>query len=273
MLKTRVKTAAVLTVAVLVVVYFSYIPGVINGAAALLGMIAVWEIYTVCGVQKKSVGFAVSVLLAGGCPFLPAGHYAAAAAVLFPLGILWFALEARDLTRFMLSEKMTAFLMSVVVSVFFKAVPVLRSGEFGLIWLLLAVVVCTATDTAAYFTGRAFGRHKLAPRVSPGKSREGAAGGMVFAVVLAVLFCRIVSAAGYGSVRYGVVLLYAVTASVVGQAGDLSLSVIKRIAGVKDYGRLMPGHGGVLDRFDSMLFVFPYTVLFLRVLPILTAGA
>lgn len=272
MLKTRVKTAAVLTAVVLVVLYFSYIPGVMNAAAALLGMMAVWEIYTVCGVHKKSVWFAVSILLAGGCPFLPAGHYTAAAAVLFPLGVLWFALEARDLTHFMLPEKRTAFFMSVIVAAFFKAVPVLRGGEFGLIYLLLAVVVCTATDTAAYFTGRAFGRHKLAPRVSPGKSREGAVGGLVFAVVLAMLFCRIVSAAGYGGARYGVVLLYAVTASVVGQAGDLSLSVIKRIAGVKDYGKLMPGHGGVLDRFDSMLFVFPYTILFLRVLPILTAG-
>ncbi|MGM9615108.1 MAG: phosphatidate cytidylyltransferase [Oscillospiraceae bacterium] len=272
MLKTRVKTAAVLTVIVLVVLYFSYIPGVINVAAAFLGMVAVWEIYTVCGVKKKSIGFVAALLLAGVCPFLPDRYYTAAVAVLFPLGVLWFALEARDLTHFMLPENLTAFVMSVIVAAFFKAVPVLRGGEFGLVYLLLAVVVCTATDTAAYFTGRAFGRHKLAPRISPGKSREGAVGGTVAAVLLAVLFCWIVSAVGYGRARYGVVLLYAVTASVVGQVGDLSLSVIKRIAGVKDYGKLMPGHGGVLDRFDSILFVFPYTILFLCLLPILTAG-
>ncbi len=188
------------------------------------------------------------------------------AVVLLPLALLWFVLEARDLTRFMLPEKTTAFLLSLLVPVFFKAIPVLRGGEQGLLRLLLAVVVCTATDTAAYFTGRALGRHKLAPRVSPGKSREGAIGGVVFAVVFAMLFCQIVSAAGYGSGRYGAVLLYAVTASAVGQAGDLSLSVIKRIAGVKDYGRIMPGHGGVLDRFDSLLFVFPYTILFWELL-------
>ena len=243
MLKTRVKTAAVL-------------------------VIAAWELYGVCGYPRKSIPFVLSLGIAGALPFLPLPDYALALAVIFPLTVLLFALEARDLTRFALFGRGTAFVFSLAISLLFKAFPLLREGPNGLYRFLLPIAVCVVTDTAAYFVGRALGKHKLAPKISPGKSVEGAVGGTLGALVLTGAIAAIVAACGGPAPRWVALLLYALTASLLGQAGDLSLSVLKRITGVKDYGKLMPGHGGVLDRFDSMLFAVPYTLLFLRLFPV-----
>jgi phosphatidate cytidylyltransferase len=119
-------------------------------------------------------------------------------------------------------------------------------------WLVVfAVVLTTALDSGAYFAGKTLGKHKLAPVVSPGKTWEGAIGGFLAALVLGVAFARAV----------GLPLPFALTAAVVvgvlGQLADLSKSAIKREIGVKDFGTLIPGHGGVLDRFDSLLYAAP----------------
>lgn len=129
----------------------------------------------------------------------------------------------------------------------------------GLVFLLFAVVVLT--DSAAYFVGRAFGRHKLAPKVSPGKTWEGAAAGFLFAVAsaLAVWWLReryqFAALPDWNWPRY----LYAgAVLSIAAQVGDLAESCLKRDAGVKDSGAFFPGHGGVLDRCDGFLFAAPF---------------
>ena len=121
-------------------------------------------------------------------------------------------------------------------------------------WLALAIAVTFANDTGAYFVGRALGRHKLAPALSPGKTIEGAVGGLVAA--LTVIFVT-----GWAFMPYlsaGECLGMGLAVSVVGPAGDLIESLIKRTAGVKDSGRAIPGHGGILDRIDALLFVGAY---------------
>ena len=265
MLKTRVKTAAVLIVLAAVLLYFSDHPVVMAAAAALLGIIAAWELYGICGHERKSLPFAVSALFAAIFPFIPLPNYAAVLIFALPLGALCFALEARDLTRFVLFKRWTPFLFSLIITLFFRSFPALRAGSFGLYTLLLTVAVCVFTDTGAYFIGRALGKHKLAPKISPGKSREGAVGGAAAACILCPLLCLAVPGAEAAYVR---ALVFSLTASIVGQAGDLALSVLKRITGAKDYGRIMPGHGGVLDRFDSMLFAVSYAVIFMYFFPV-----
>ncbi|MCG7407459.1 phosphatidate cytidylyltransferase [Paenibacillus sp. ACRRX] len=124
----------------------------------------------------------------------------------------------------------------------------------GLFWTILMFAAIWASDIGAYFTGRAIGRHKLWPAISPNKTIEGAVGGIISAMVVCVLalFVRpdvlgVPQALGIG-----------IAASIVGQMGDLIQSAYKRIRGVKDSGTLLPGHGGVLDRCDSWLIVFPF---------------
>ena len=134
--------------------------------------------------------------------------------------------------------------------------------------ILIPFVVGFLSDSGAYFIGCRFGRHKLAPQISPKKSIEGVIGGVIFAVVGMLLYVLILQIFCKASVNYGYALVYAIFGTAVGVFGDLCFSVIKRQTGIKDYGTLFPGHGGVLDRFDSMLFVCPLIEFLLEVLPV-----
>ena len=129
----------------------------------------------------------------------------------------------------------------------------LRLLPDGRDWLLLAFLTTFATDTGAYAAGRALGRHKLAPRFSPGKTREGAAGGLLSGALAALALNALL---GLG-VSPAAMLALGATAAAAAQLGDLAESALKRAAGVKDMGALIPGHGGLLDRLDSLLFVVP----------------
>jgi len=134
----------------------------------------------------------------------------------------------------------------------------LSGGEWWVLWLLAVIF---AGDTAAYYTGRSFGRHRLSPRVSPGKTWEGTAGGLAASLLAGV-------AAGVGLLPEAPLRLLAplaLTLGGVGVLGDLFESMLKRLAQVKDAGSLLPGHGGLLDRLDSLLFAGP-VVLYARLL-------
>ena len=125
----------------------------------------------------------------------------------------------------------------------------------GAFFLCLTGLICALTDIFAYLVGSRFGRHKLAPKVSPGKSIEGALGGLGITVVLIVLvFGRFFD-------DIGTLVLYTAVVSILGQFGDLSMSAVKRVAGVKDFGHIFPGHGGILDRCDSLMYPLAFTWL------------
>lgn len=142
---------------------------------------------------------------------------------------------------------------------------VLRVSPFGSAdkgaWLMLFVAACVwATDTFAYFVGRALGKHKLAPALSPAKTIEGAIGGLCGAMAVGAAFGNWIHLPLVHGLAIGAI------AGTVGQMGDLFESALKREIGVKDFGHVMPGHGGALDRFDSLLFVVPLAYLYLRLI-------
>lgn len=192
--------------------------------------------------------------------------------IVLPLKLLWPDLAIRD-------EQLMWFAMLIylVLTVFFHTktnlhqaailfIGILYIGygfhymittrlvlEDGLLWSLFVFGCIWLTDTGAYFTGMLLGRHRLAPKISPNKTIEGALGGVLFAVLFAVLF----SSLSGTFIAYGRAVLLAVIIAVTGQIGDLIQSAYKRLQGVKDSGNLLPGHGGVLDRVDSWLIVFP----------------
>jgi len=119
-------------------------------------------------------------------------------------------------------------------------------------WLVMFVILSTwACDTGAYFVGRFFGRHKLVPRLSPGKTAEGSVGGLVSSILIAEVTGHFIRLPAAHSLALGALI------GIVGQAGDLVESSIKREIGIKDFGSILPGHGGALDRFDSLLFTGP----------------
>jgi phosphatidate cytidylyltransferase len=132
-----------------------------------------------------------------------------------------------------------------------------QGAEQGRLWMLFTLCLIWAGDSLAYFVGRAFGRLKMAPQISPGKTWEGAAGNLAGSLVVAGIFSRWLEAPG------AALLAVAALANMAGQAGDLLESAYKRSAGVKDSGALLPGHGGVLDRIDALVFAAPVVWLYI----------
>jgi phosphatidate cytidylyltransferase len=137
--------------------------------------------------------------------------------------------------------------------------PAYHGLAAGRYWLMFSLVVNWIGDTGAYYVGRKFGRHKLAPRVSPGKSWEGAIASAVTGVIFGAIFLPLT----ISDMPAWIAGLIALTANAAGQIGDLAESALKRGAGVKDSGTMLPGHGGMLDRLDSSLFAMPvvYTLV------------
>jgi phosphatidate cytidylyltransferase len=137
----------------------------------------------------------------------------------------------------------------------------------GTALIFLPLLLTWAQDTGAYAVGRTMGRHKLIPKVSPGKTVEGAIGGIIVTVLVCWAYVRF-ALIPYAQLALGGadVVIFAIVVSIAAQVGDLAESLIKREAGVKDSSQIIPGHGGVLDRFDSLLFVLPVAYLLLNVM-------
>lgn len=150
-------------------------------------------------------------------------------------------------------------LSAVYIGWLFSHLLLLRNLENGWVLILLMLVTTWSTDTFAYFVGIKFGRNKLAPLVSPKKTIEGSLGGVIGSVFGSFLIYLIFNNV---DIKLIYILIIGLLAGIIGQIGDLAESALKRLGGVKDSGNIIPGHGGILDRFDSMLFTAPLIYYF-----------
>ncbi len=164
------------------------------------------------------------------------------------------------------AQIMAALFGSIAVGYSFSAFLRMENAGLHRAYLLLPFILSFACDTFAYFVGCTIGKHKLAPRVSPKKSVEGSIGGLAGNVLCGLLFAFVMNRWFDGNIAYGAMSLLALACGVVAQVGDLSFSLIKREFGVKDYGKLFLAHGGILDRFDSVLFVAPVIEIVLNLM-------
>ena len=177
----------------------------------------------------------------------------AAVALLFLLAVRWFGRE----NAVAFQDVCAVLLGGVAIPLAMSCLLRLRLMEFGGGLVLMPLVAAFMSDSAALFTGMACGKHKLAPKASPKKTVEGAVGGLVGGIVGMVLFRIVFFFVTVQALSIGWCMIIGLVGAFMGQLGDLSFSVIKRQCGIKDYGRLLPGHGGVLDRFDSVIFAAP----------------
>jgi phosphatidate cytidylyltransferase len=268
MLRTRVITALALLAGLLAAVFVLPPAGWLVFASAICGG-AAWEWGGLGGFSGwRRLAYAVLVgfacLLVGAINGLADRVVSPAPGLAVPYlaGMLfWLAVSPLWLAR---KWRIGSAGATVAVGLIVLLPPALALAHLRWVspWLLLAVLAAIwVSDIAAYFTGRAIGRHKLAPGISPGKTWEGAGG----AVVGVLAFGLIVVAAGVPSLRNGPAILSLVPAlagfTAVGIVGDLFESLLKRQAGVKDSGSLLPGHGGILDRIDSLTSTLPFAGL------------
>ncbi|HEM2810147.1 TPA: phosphatidate cytidylyltransferase [Streptococcus suis] len=242
-----------------------FLPFLLMGGVAfqffvsLLAMIAVGELIKMNGLAPNSIEGILTMLasvvltlpLENFLTFLPTdGNYTAYAIVVFLLlGSIVF-----NFGQYNYSDVVFPIASSFYIGIGFHNLILARID--GLNKIFFALLIVWATDIGAYLIGRQIGRRKLLPRVSPNKTIEGFIGGILSAVVVALIFLIFDKSllAGYS---LGMMLLLVVIFSIFSQFGDLVESAIKRHFGVKDSGKIIPGHGGILDRFDGMIFVFP----------------
>ncbi len=268
-MKTRVIAAAVLLPLLLVVVLFlpKIFTAILFGAMAAIGA---YELMVGTGCVKP------------GLLVLQACISAMAVAILsyFEMPYGWVLLLILVYTsclflQMVLSQAkipLDAVAISVVAGLLIPylltALVRLHVAEDGVFYILIPFVVAFMSDTGAYFVGLKFGKHKLAPIVSPKKTVEGLFGGVAGAMVGMVLFCLVLQLAFSFEVNYLYALIYGFVGSFAAVLGDLGFSAVKRQVGIKDYGNLIPGHGGILDRFDSMTMVAPLVEVLMLVLPV-----
>lgn len=156
----------------------------------------------------------------------------------------------------------------LLIPYLFTSLVRIRQMEEGRLFILAPFVLAFLSDTGAYFTGIKFGKHKLAPTISPKKTVEGMVGGVLGAIFGMILYGLVMQFVFNFRINYLYAVIYGVLGSLTAVFGDLSFSVIKRQTGIKDYGNLIPGHGGILDRFDSMIFVGPLAEILLILWPL-----
>lgn len=159
------------------------------------------------------------------------------------------------------------FFAGVIFPALLSSLLLLRMMELGQYLVFLPVLTTFATDTGAYFVGVLFGKHRGVTQVSPNKSLEGYVGGIFFGLGVLFLYAFFLQRYQIFSVNFPLLLVYGLLGSVVTEMGDLSFSMIKRQKGIKDFGNLLPGHGGIVDRFDSMCFSAPIFALLLEIIP------
>lgn len=171
--------------------------------------------------------------------------------------LLLLALTVISKNRFNFDEVSFVLMSSLYAGFGFYYFYATRMIPEGLPTLFFVLLLIWATDSGAYFIGRAMGKRKLWPEISPNKTVEGALGGVLSAVAVSILFQLF-----YPLFDFTTAIIIAAIVAVFGQVGDLVESALKRHYGVKDSGQLLPGHGGILDRFDSLIFVLPILHLF-----------
>ncbi|HEL1644004.1 TPA: phosphatidate cytidylyltransferase [Streptococcus suis] len=203
------------------------------------------------GVLAMLASLVLALPLQNYLTFLPTdGNYTAYAIVVF----LLLGSTVFNIGHYNYSDVVFPIASSFYVGIGFHSLILARMAGLNKVFVALCLV--WATDIGAYLIGRQIGRRKLLPKVSPNKTVEGFVGGILSAVVVAIIFLIVDKSllAGYS---FGMMLLLVVIFSIFSQFGDLVESAIKRHFGVKDSGKIIPGHGGILDRFDGMIFVFP----------------
>ena len=257
----RTFTSAVIAVLVYAWLLFSYIPLIIHIGTVLLGLLAVFEILRICKTDNPKNCYA-AMMLSALLLILPIPQYEYVMMLILPVALILFGFMMAGKERIQNFNATFATVVSVAVVLLFKAIPTLRDWDNGFYYLTFAVTACFVTDVAALLFGKAFGSHMLCPKISPKKTVEGAVGGLSCTAIIAIIATILLQK--YTGLHFDVIsfVIWAVLVSIVGQFGDLCMSSVKRACKIKDFGNIFPGHGGMLDRFDSQLLVVPFTLLY-----------
>ncbi len=279
-MKARVLFGVIGFVAVLLALYV-FPPIVLEIAVALLCLFATYEVLGATRLVHNRLELLLCLLVSAG---LAVGHFSVlpldlqdvVQGLIFVLLVGSFAIELKFHDSMNVSQVSWGFFGALIVPYLMLSLVRIFQMDFlpigdtdlqiGQFIVLLPLLAAWGADTCALFAGMFFGKHKLAPVVSPKKTVEGAVGGVVGGAVLVLLAALLMNTFLDLDMPIWAALVLGGVGAVLGEIGDLSFSIIKRQTGIKDYGHIFPGHGGVLDRFDSVLFVAPFAEILFRII-------
>ena len=240
----------------------SFHPIVLKLFGAVIAFFGSYELFRAGGYEKRYPILVPTMVVAAAIPLIPIPlkTFAIIMCPVYVACFIGFAILMRRHTSCHVTSPWQMVLLSLMVALFAKSFAEHISLGHGIWYVVLNLVVSAFADIFAYLTGRLLGRHKLAPLLSPHKTIEGSLGGLVFSVIMCVAYGWIYIAAG-GAIHWLYLIIFAIIGAVISEFGDLAFSCIKRITGIKDYGTIFPGHGGFLDRGDSLLFLSPFALI------------
>ena len=268
---TRILVAVIFVPLLFIVLFFLpsiWLAAVVAGICA----IASFELLRATRAADRKSLYAATALCAAAIPLAVWGGLEDALVPLAALVLMcvtfFEAIRAYDSGRSITLEHILVCLFGgLLIPCCLASLVELKEMERGRYLVLLPVISAFLTDAGAYFAGVFLGKHRGITRVSPNKSLEGYVGGIAAGVVFMLLYAGVLSAAAGLPVRALPMAVYGLVGSGVTELGDLAFSLIKRQYGIKDYGHLLPGHGGMLDRFDSMIFAAPALLLLVELFP------
>ncbi len=269
-MKTRIISGAIIVAVVIgVLIAWSYFSPVAAIAACVLAGAAAYEALYKTGYNKNVPMVIAAVIYSVAVIWCYCGYIPLPAEVLsVAFAVIMIALGLKNHEGTDAAKTVYSIFMPVAMSYAFSCFAAILNfpDGFGLFYLLLLLNFSSISDCGAYFVGCAIGKHKLAPVLSPKKTIEGAVGGVASAVLFTAVIVLVYNAVAHSSIVLWPFLLATPLFSVLGMMGDIFFSYIKRCCGIKDYSNLIPGHGGILDRVDSILMIAPVLYLFLRFL-------
>lgn len=263
-MKTRIITAIIgIILCVLLMVFGEMYPLIFAIAVALVNAIICTEFLTAKKLQKNPPVLITTILFALAMPSLACTDFWYIA--LFTYSVLMFVFLIFLRQEIKVSDITFAYSGVVLISLSLSTISklVTLSGQWHSFYLVMTVVSAWVADSAAYFTGSFMGKKKLCPSISPKKTVEGVVGGAVGSIAGIMIAGLVFQFIVYRNitVNYLALLVIGVYCAVASVLGDLVFSVIKRECNIKDYGSIMPGHGGLLDRFDSVIFCAPFVYI------------
>ena len=269
-MKTRILAGAVLTVVLAALLLWApdWLVAIVVG---LMASFASYELLTHTGLQKHPrlnlYSAMMAFLVVMWSSFGQNNAWALVGVLGYHAALFGEMMSSR--ARLQIKDAAICLVSGLIIPFLLGGLMRILVMENGRFLIYLPFVAPFFSDTGAYFVGVRFGKHKMAPVISPKKSWEGLFGGIATAMIGMILYCLVLDFVFDFEVRYLAAVVYGLLGSLGGVFGDLSLSVVKRQCGIKDYSNLIPGHGGILDRFDSVLITAPLIEALLLILPIL----
>ncbi len=283
-MKDRLSSAAIIIFFVAAIVIFNNtFPIALNIAIALISVLSVYEIISALGLSKNTILLIPTIVFSAILPFIqslsaafPSMQYhilQQTAYFIYTVTMFGSLIFYHKFVTF--REVGVIYSMALLIPTALETIISLRTfgQDHGMFYVLIAISSAWVADTGAFFAGSIWGKHKLCPNISPKKTIEGAIGGFVLNIAAMIVFGYIFHVIYYKysvEISYLSLLLIGIFGTIMSILGDLSFSLIKRSCHIKDFSEIIPGHGGILDRFDSVIFAAPFVYLFVQIMPIVT---